>query len=114
MQTFRFAEVFFYFVLQMSLGFGLRLTRPMSGTVFSKRFLSAKNPTVYFDLEINGTPEGRVTFELYADKVPKTAENFRALCTGEKGYGYKVGSINYQNKKPIIYCIFYRDLNSIE
>jgi len=44
---------------------------------------------VFFDLEIGGQKEGRVTFELFADVVPKTSENFRALCTGEKGFGYK-------------------------
>jgi hypothetical protein len=39
---------------------------------------------VYFDMEIGGKPSGRITMELRADVAPKTAENFRALCTGEK------------------------------
>ncbi|KAJ7399169.1 zinc finger MIZ-type containing 2 [Pitangus sulphuratus] len=51
--------------------------------------LAMANPVVFFDIAANGEPLGRVTFELFADKVPKTAENFRALSTGEKGFGYK-------------------------
>ena len=41
--------------------------------------------TVYFDMEIGGQPAGRIEMTLRADVVPKTAENFRCLCTGEKG-----------------------------
>ena len=45
------------------------------------------NPRVYFDISIGGAQAGRVVFELFADVTPRTAENFRALCTGEKGTG---------------------------
>ena len=45
------------------------------------------NPIVFFDMTIGGAPAGRIEMTLRADVVPKTAENFRALCTGEKGTG---------------------------
>jgi len=45
------------------------------------------NPRVFFDITIGGSPAGRIVFELFADVTPRTAENFRALCTGEKGVG---------------------------
>ncbi|CAH1246817.1 peptidyl-prolyl cis-trans isomerase-like [Branchiostoma lanceolatum] len=47
------------------------------------------NPRVFFDITAGGQPVGRIVMELRADVVPKTAENFRALCTGEKAMGYK-------------------------
>jgi len=47
------------------------------------------NPVVFFDMTIGGVSAGRIEMTLRADVVPRTAENFRALCTGEKGFGYK-------------------------
>lgn len=46
---------------------------------------------VYFDIQIGDRDEGRITFELYNDIVPKTASNFRSLCTGEAGAGKSSG-----------------------
>ncbi|XP_067396436.1 peptidyl-prolyl cis-trans isomerase A [Emydura macquarii macquarii] len=56
--------------------------------------MAKANPIVFFDIAAGDEPLGRVTFELFADKVPKTAENFRALSTGEKGFGYKGSSFH--------------------
>lgn len=47
----------------------------------------SKNPKVFFDILIGKAKAGRVVMELFSDVTPKTAENFRALCTGEMGIG---------------------------
>ena len=46
-------------------------------------------PRVFFDMEADGEKVGRIVMELRSDVVPKTAENFRCLCTGEKMVSYK-------------------------
>lgn len=54
------------------------------------------NPRVFFDMAIAGAPAGRIVMELYANEVPRTAENFRALCTGEKGMGRSGKPLHYK------------------
>ncbi|KAI9503781.1 peptidyl-prolyl cis-trans isomerase cpr6 [Coemansia spiralis] len=67
---------------------------------------NSENPRVFFDISIGGSAAGRIVMELFQDKVPRTAENFRALCTGEKGEG-KLG-------KPLSYkgSAFHRVIKS--
>lgn len=49
--------------------------------------LKMANPKVFFDMTVDGKPFGRIVIELFAHTTPRTAENFRTLCTGEKGMG---------------------------
>ncbi|KAF7000954.1 hypothetical protein CFC21_016724 [Triticum aestivum] len=67
------------------------------------KFKKNLNPQVFLEISIDGRPAERITFQLptlvlqlFADVVPKTAENFRALCTGEKGLGEST-------KKPLYF-----------
>lgn len=61
--------------------------------------VAGNNPVVFFDITIGGSPKGRIEMELYANVVPKTVENFRCLCTGEKGLGRGSSSkiLHYKN-----------------
>jgi len=54
------------------------------------------NTKVFFDMSIGGQPAGRIVMELFSDDVPRTAENFRALCTGEKGIGKSGKPLHYK------------------
>ncbi|KAE9403659.1 hypothetical protein BT96DRAFT_936286 [Gymnopus androsaceus JB14] len=64
------------------------------------------NPRVFMDVSVGGEAIGRIIFELYNDTAPKTSENFRALCTGEKGNGASDIPLYYKNS------IFHRVIQS--
>lgn len=55
----------------------------MASTTGEDQLKQQENPIVFFDITIGGQNAGRIKMELFADKVPKTAENFRQFCTGE-------------------------------
>lgn len=75
----------------------------MSHLIPSDKPSNPENPRVFLDVDIGGQRAGRIVLELFADVAPKTAENFRALCTGEKGTGKSTG-------KPLHFkgCPFHR------
>lgn len=64
----------------------------------------AKNPRVFLDIAVNFKTVGRIVIELWADTTPETAENFRCLCTGEKGIGESYG-IPLHYKGSIIHSV---------
>ena len=57
---------------------------------------SPENPRVFFDMTIDGKPAGTIVMELFMSTVPKTAENFRVLCTGEMGKGNLGKPLHYK------------------
>jgi peptidylprolyl isomerase len=98
--------------LRLSFAFGSRSVerRVYFGFFFSRLdrhlqdpqtifFSFMPNPKVFFELTIGGSSAGRIVFELFADAAPKTAENFRALCTGEKGMGTQGKPLHYKGSK---------------
>ena len=76
---------------------------PVSHELLTMPAEASERPLVFLDIDQDSEYLGRIVIELFTDLVPKTAENFRALCTGEKGEGQTTG-------KPLHYkgCTFHR------
>jgi peptidylprolyl isomerase len=69
---------------------------PQFDKVYREYATREDNPRVFLDVEIGGKKAGRITIQLYENICPKTVENFRALCTGEKGVGKSGKKLHYK------------------
>ncbi|KAI4385577.1 hypothetical protein MLD38_003587 [Melastoma candidum] len=87
----RTRSFFFLFLLSLVIFPALLLVEAKQ-----KEDLEKVTHQVYFDVEIDGKPAGRIVMGLFGEAVPKTAENFRALCTGDKGVGKSGKPLHYK------------------
>ena len=69
-------------------GTNLRMIGGLFQGMFGKKDAEITD-TVYFDISIDGASAGRIEFGLYGSTTPTTCENFKQLCTGKPGFGYK-------------------------
>ncbi|XP_076176310.1 cyclophilin 40 isoform X1 [Ptiloglossa arizonensis] len=68
----------------------------MEDSLMNENIKIKDNPIVFLDVAIESEKVGRVVIQLFKDVVPRTAENFRALCTGEKGVGINGKKLHYK------------------
>ncbi|PQE08445.1 Peptidyl-prolyl cis-trans isomerase protein [Rutstroemia sp. NJR-2017a BBW] len=80
-----------FFSISSSFPF-IQSSSPVSGTTAATETATkaegSSNKNCYFDILVDSSPAGRITFKLHDEIVPRTARNFRELCTGQHGFGY--------------------------
>ncbi|XP_033119408.1 probable inactive peptidyl-prolyl cis-trans isomerase-like 6 [Anneissia japonica] len=81
------------------------LYEALSAEAYNNYLVKTEHTFVFLEVSIGSEPAGKLVFELYTDKCPKTCENFRALCTGEKGEKKDESLMPYHYKNSILHRI---------